>query len=88
VGTGLLTVALDFILIPRMGIQGAALASSVAYLSHAVLVATALKHILQVSWRALLIPSRREFSIYRSAWRDYRSKIARARFIDAISIRE
>jgi O-antigen/teichoic acid export membrane protein len=61
----IVTVALDFTLIPRMGIQGAALASSVAYLTNSVLLASAVHHELKVRWTALLIPSREELASYR-----------------------
>lgn len=66
------TVALDLTLIPRMGIQGAALASSLAYLLHTILVATALKRVLGVPWRLLLVPSRAEWASYQHAWSQIR----------------
>ena len=62
------TVALDLTLIPRMGISGAALASSVAYLVQTVLVAIALKRVLNVTWRQLLVPSSVEWIAYKQAW--------------------
>lgn len=62
-----ITVSLDLILIPHMGIQGAALASSVAYLTNSLLVASVLKRKLRVTWRALYIPSKSEFGSYRQA---------------------
>src|SRR5262249_21364575 len=52
-----ITALLDILLIPRMGIAGAALASSVAYTIYGVLLLVALRHELQVSWSAILIPS-------------------------------
>ena len=67
--TLIVTVALDLILIPRMGIQGAALASSVAYLTNSALVAVVLRRKLSVSWKALFAPSLSEFVIpYRQVW--------------------
>lgn len=63
------TVVLDFLLIPRMGIQGAALASSAAYLADSALLAITLKRILKVTWKALLIPTSAEFIAYQNAWR-------------------
>lgn len=65
---GAMTVLLDFLLIPRMGINGAALASSITYLLEAILVATTLKHLLKVSWRSFLIPTGADFVAYRAVW--------------------
>lgn len=61
------TVVLDLFLIPRMGIQGAALASSTAYLVYGALLMAALRHELQVKWADLLVPSRAEFARYKQA---------------------
>lgn len=66
------TVVLDFELIPRMGIQGAALASSVAYLVDTALIALALKRVLNVRWESLFIPSRGEWAIYKDTWLRFR----------------
>ena len=63
--TLVLTVGLDLLLIPRMGIRGAALASSAAYLTNSLLVAGVLKRKLGVTWKALYVPSRTEFMPYR-----------------------
>lgn len=63
------TMVLDMVLIPRMGIRGAALASSAAYFVDAGLVAIALKHQLKVSWRMLLVPSSTELGSYPRLWR-------------------
>jgi O-antigen/teichoic acid export membrane protein len=52
-----ITVVLDVKLIPLMGIRGAALASSIAYFVDSILLAAALKHEVQVSWKFLLIPT-------------------------------
>ena len=62
-----ITVALDLILIPRMGIQGAALASSVAYGVYGVLLLAALRYELNVKWGSLLVPSRLELARYKEA---------------------
>jgi Na+-driven multidrug efflux pump len=48
-----------------MGIQGAALASSLAYAVYGVLLVAALHYELKVTWGALLIPSRAELSRYK-----------------------
>ncbi|MBZ5502960.1 MAG: oligosaccharide flippase family protein [Acidobacteriia bacterium] len=63
-----ITIGLDWFLIPRMGILGAALASSVAYFVDAVLILTALRYELRVTWKDLLVPTAEEFVSYRSAW--------------------
>jgi len=63
------TVGLDFLLIPRMGILGAALASSAAYLVHGTLLMLALKHEFRVGWKTLLVPRREELSHYSKAWK-------------------
>lgn len=62
------TIVLDFVLIPRMGIRGAALASSAAYFTDAALILAALRRELKVSWRMLLVPSTADFVSYRQAW--------------------
>ena len=64
----LVTLALDRFMIPRMGIRGAALASSVAYFTDSALLLLALRHELKVTWRALLVPSVGEWNSYRRAW--------------------
>jgi O-antigen/teichoic acid export membrane protein len=66
--TLIVTVGLDLVLIPRMGIQGAALASSVAYIANSFLIAVVLKRKLGVSWKTLYIPSRAELTVYFQVW--------------------
>ena len=63
-----ITLGLDWVLIPRIGIRGAALASSVAYTIDAVLILTALRYEIRVPWKDLLIPSRQEILSYRGFW--------------------
>jgi len=58
------TAALDWFLIPRMGILGAALASSVSYSLDAILVLLALRYELRVSWKMLLVPTRSDLRAY------------------------
>ncbi len=81
------TVVLDWTLIPRMGIIGAALASSAAYLTDGALLLVALKHELKVSWSALLLPTRTDFETYRSAWLRFRS-LSRLTPVSATGARE
>jgi O-antigen/teichoic acid export membrane protein len=66
------TIALDLILIPRMGIQGASLASSAAYLTNTILILAALKYELKVTWRSLLVPTYAELASYQHAWSRFR----------------
>lgn len=63
-----ITIALDWILIPRMGIIGAALASSIAYFANSLLLLLALRHELRVTWKDLLLPTQNDFSAYGNAW--------------------
>ncbi len=62
------TISLDLLLIPRMGINGAALASSAAYLVQTVLLAIFLKRQLRVPWRSFLVPTFDELAAYHLAW--------------------
>jgi O-antigen/teichoic acid export membrane protein len=62
------TLVLDVVLIPHLGIRGAALASSAAYLMDTALLALALKRELRVTWGFLFVPSRTEFVSYQQAW--------------------
>ena len=63
-----LTVFLDWILIPRVGILGAALASSIAYFLDSVLVLIAVRYELRVTWKDMLVPTKQDFANYKSAW--------------------
>jgi O-antigen/teichoic acid export membrane protein len=62
------TLGLDVLLIPRIGIAGAAIASSASYLLNGALLLIALRKELGASWRALFVPSREELLRYKSAW--------------------
>ncbi len=62
------TIVLDLLLIPRMGIKGASLASSAAYIVDAVLLAIALKLQLKVSWKSFLAPTRADGAAYQMLW--------------------
>lgn len=70
------TVVLDLVLIPRMGIEGAALASSAAYFLDALLLAMALKRVLQVRWVTLLLPSTSDAALYYQVWQRFRGLAA------------
>jgi O-antigen/teichoic acid export membrane protein len=64
----IVTILLDFTLIPRMGIAGAALASSLTYILEATIIAFALKHFLKAPWRLLFVPTFSELKSYRRLW--------------------
>jgi len=68
-----MTAGLDWYLIPRMGITGAALASSAAYFVDALLILAALRYEMDVSWKRLLIPTRDDARMYRAYWLRLRS---------------
>jgi O-antigen/teichoic acid export membrane protein len=72
------TVVLDLLLIPRMGIQGAALASSVAYLFNSVLLLSALRYELNAGWRTLLVPSSTELWRYKKVFSDFLGRFSQA----------
>jgi O-antigen/teichoic acid export membrane protein len=69
------TISLDLLLIPRMGINGAALASTVAYSVQTVLLAIFLKRHLQVPWKFILVPSFEEFAVYRLVWLLFKARL-------------
>jgi stage V sporulation protein B len=74
-GVGLvLTLLLDFFLIPRMGIQGAALASSAAYSASGLYLLVVLKASLKTTWKSLLIPSATEVHSYGRFWSLFRAR--------------
>ena len=67
------TAVLDWTLIPRMGILGAALASSITYLLDTVLILAALRYELRVSSKSLFIPTARDLEAYRALWNRLKS---------------
>lgn len=68
------TALLDWLLIPRMGILGASLASTISYTLDAVLILAALRYEARVTWRMLLVPTRADFDSYRLLWSRMRSR--------------
>lgn len=63
----LLTVALDFALIPRYGIVGAASASCAAYTLFGIAALVALSRLAGLSVRELVLPTRGDLAAYRRA---------------------
>lgn len=59
------TVGLDLLLIPRLGIVGAALASTLAYTTQTLLLLWCYRRVSGVPWRALLVPRRTDLAFYR-----------------------
>lgn len=70
-----ITILLDWLLIPRMGILGAALASSSAYFIDALLILIALRYELRVSWKTLLVPTRDDLNAYRLSWLRFKAAL-------------
>lgn len=70
----LFTLVLDWFLIPRMGIQGAALASSIAYLAATIYLLVVVQRELKSSLKNLLVPTGEEFAAYRSLWQTIRAR--------------
>lgn len=77
-----LTLFLDLYLIPRMGIQGAALASSSAYFAAAAYLFVVIRRELKASWRMLLMPSREEWNAYTKLLAALKARFS-ARFLTA-----
>jgi stage V sporulation protein B len=69
-----ITILLDLVLIPRMGIQGAALASSLAYLLATGYLFFVIQRELKTSGRNLLIPTRAEWLAYVRLWEAIRAR--------------
>jgi O-antigen/teichoic acid export membrane protein len=70
----LITILLDLFLIPRMGIQGAALASSIAYLAAAGYLFVVIQRELKTSWTTLVIPTKTEWLAYQRLWLAFRMR--------------
>lgn len=70
-----LTFLLDFLLIPRLGIQGAAIASSVAYFGSGVYLLAVIQRALKVPWKNLLMPSVEEFWAYGRFWSLFKTRV-------------
>jgi O-antigen/teichoic acid export membrane protein len=62
-------IALDFALIPPLGVNGAAIASLLAYTFYGLLSLAALSRVVDVSVRTLVVPTRSEVDVYRGLWR-------------------
>jgi O-antigen/teichoic acid export membrane protein len=63
-----ITIGLDWLLIPRLGIIGAAIASSIAYSANTFLILLAVRHELHVTWAEILLPTVQDIATFRAAW--------------------
>jgi len=68
------TLLLDLFLIPRMGIQGAALASSIAYFAGGGYLLIVIKRELKAPWRSLFLPSLADLTAYVRLWQQLRTR--------------
>jgi O-antigen/teichoic acid export membrane protein len=66
-GAAVATIALDFALIPPLGVVGAALASVAVYALFGIASAVVLRRVSGVSFRAMFVPRRSDFERYRHA---------------------
>ena len=67
--TVFITLALDFALIPPFGVNGAAVASLIAYTFFGLLSLAVLSRTTGVPVRTLVLPTNVEFDAYRTLWR-------------------
>lgn len=73
------TVGLDLLLIPPLGVTGAALASVVAYTVYGSASLVALSRIGGIPVRALIVPGRADFAVYPAAARRLARRLRSAR---------
>ena len=73
----LVTVGLDFALIPPLGVIGAAIASVVAYTSQGVLSLVALSRVTGLPLRTLIVPERADLAAYPAAARTLARRLRR-----------
>ena len=66
--SAVIMIGLDFILIPLWGINGAAVACTVAYCASTILIIYFYLHISRNSIRDIFIPEASDFSLYKKMW--------------------
>lgn len=71
------TLTLDFVLIPRAGVRGAALASLCAYTTFGIASLVALSRVTGIGVRTLAVPTRTELAAYPEALRVLRRRLTR-----------
>ena len=64
----MLTVGLDLLLIPRWGVEGAAAASTVAYVAQCVFAIAIFRRQTQASFADVLAFRAADFAVLRQAW--------------------
>jgi O-antigen/teichoic acid export membrane protein len=75
--TAVVTIALDFALIPRFGVAGAATASTLSYTSFGILSLVVLSRIAGVSVRSLAMPTRADLAAYARVARTLAARLRR-----------
>jgi O-antigen/teichoic acid export membrane protein len=73
--SAIITVALDFLLIPSLGIQGAAIASTVAYCAAAVAAVTLFKNLSGLPLREFLLIKRDDIRKYPALIKKFKRRI-------------
>ena len=73
------TVTLDLILIPLFEVNGAALASSIAYVIHLAAALAVYAHLSGRSPLHAVVPGREDVRLYADAWRSLTSRLTRRR---------
>jgi O-antigen/teichoic acid export membrane protein len=73
------TIGLDWLLIPTLGIVGASIASSVAYFINTFLILMAVRRELKVTWKDLFYPTDEEPAAYRNLLNRVKAATNRAR---------
>jgi O-antigen/teichoic acid export membrane protein len=86
-GAALVTVALDFLQIPLYGINGAAVASTLAYTSFGVISLAVLSRVSGIPLRELAIPGRADFAAYPRALRGLRKR-TKSHGLDVVGARK
>jgi O-antigen/teichoic acid export membrane protein len=70
----LANLACLFTLVPRLGILGAGIASSLGYTIHAAIVSISFRRETGFGWREFLVPRRADLSLYSFLWQGLRAR--------------
>jgi O-antigen/teichoic acid export membrane protein len=76
--TAVVTLALDFALIPPFGITGAAVASDLAYAFYGLVSLAALARVTGIAMRTLAVPTRAELEAYRAVFERAAARVRRS----------
>jgi O-antigen/teichoic acid export membrane protein len=77
------TVVADFALIPWIGVNGAAIASSIAYCVHFIVALYAFQQISGQPWSLAVLPRAKDAELYAGALRELRARITRTPTLEA-----